>query len=169
MNAVLSTHLATARRWWDARLPRERVLLASMVAMIAAFVIWYGLLAPLRHARQAAQVRHAQATAELLAVRADLAALAALDARLPAPPGEAAQLKSAVLESAATAGLAISRERSETDGGFGIEADEATPPQLFAFLDGLRTRHGLAPSTLSVARNGGGLRVQAGFAGTASQ
>ncbi|WP_394004704.1 type II secretion system protein GspM [Luteimonas sp. WGS1318] len=149
-------------RWWQQREPRERWMLGLMTAAIAAFVLWYGLLTPLRKAADAAQARHEHATLALLQAELQLAQLRDLDRRDIAPPVDAAALKAAVLASADRAGLAVSRER-EHGGGFGIEADAATSQQLFAWLDDLRLQRGLAPSTLSVARSEGRLRVQAGF------
>lgn len=149
--------------WWQQRQPRERWMLGLMTAAIVAFVLWYGLLVPLHKAADAAQQRHERATLALLQAELQLAQLRALDQRDIAPPADAAALKAAVLASAQQAGLAVSREREYGVGGFGIESDAATSPQLFGWLDALRLRHGLAPSTLSVARSEGQLRVQAGF------
>lgn len=151
------------RTWWQQREPRERWMLGAMVAAVAAFVLWYGVLVPLRAAADAAHGRHDRATLVLLEAELQLAQLQALDQRDITPPGDAATLKAAVLASAGRAGLAVSREREDGTGGFGLEADAATPRQLFAWLDDLRLRYGLAPATLSVARTADQLRVQAIF------
>lgn len=151
------------RQWWNARAVRERWMLGAMAAMLAAFVLWYGLYAPLRQAAETARLRHERAAAELARVRAEAAATTALRERSPARPADAAALRAAVLEAAGQAGLAVARERDDGDGGFGIETDAATPAQLFAFLDRLRLRHGLAPTMLSAAKSEGRLRVQAEF------
>ncbi|MDR7194389.1 type II secretion system protein GspM [Luteimonas terrae] len=159
----MDAYLQRARFWWHQREPRERWMLGLMAAAIAAFVLWYGLMVPLRKAADAAQLRHERATLALLQTELQLAQLRALDQRDIAPPVDAAALKAAVLASAQQAGLAVSREREHGVGGFGIESDAATSQQLFGWLDALRLRHGLAPATLSVARSEGQLRVQAGF------
>ena len=155
--------MSRVQRWWQQRAPRERWMLGVMTTAIAAFVLWYGVMLPARQAVDTAQQRHERATLALLQAEVQLAQLRTLDQRDIAPPVDAAALKAAVLASAQTAGLAVSRERAHGDDGFGIESDAATPPQLFGWLDDLRLRHGLAPATLSVARSEGQLRVQAGF------
>ncbi len=152
------------RHWWRQREPRERWMLGVMVAAVAAFVLWYGVMVPLHAAADAAHQRHARAALALVEAELQRTQLQALDQRDVAPPADAAALKRAVLALASTAGLAVSRERDEGADGFGIEADAATPHQLFAWLDALRQQHGLAPSALSVARSAGELRVQARFA-----
>lgn len=161
MSATGRGTFARMHPWWDARTSRERWMLGAMAAMLAAFAYWYGLHLPLRGAAEAARLRHDRAAAELARVRSEAAGIAALEERMPARPGDAAALRAAVLAAAAKAGLAVSRERD--DGGFGIEADAASPGQLFAFLDALRQDHGLAPATLSAAKSEGRLRVQAQF------
>lgn len=163
MNATISGVSSGLHAWWRQREPRERAMLAMMCAAIAAFVLWYVAFVPLRHARDAAQARHVRAAADLAQVQAELAGMAELRERLPAPPADAAALAGAVLASAEQARLEIAHGREDDAGGFGIESEAATPAQLFTWLDELRQRHGLAPTTLSVARNQDRLRVQARF------
>lgn len=163
MSTMVSRMWSGSRSWWQQREPRERAMLALMCAAIAAFVLWYGVFLPLRHARDTAQARHARAAADLAQVQAELAEVADLRERLPAPPADAQALRQAVLASAERAGLEVGRGREDGPDGFGIESEAATPVQLFAWLDDLRLHHGLAPAVLSVARNQDGLRVQARF------
>lgn len=160
---TMVTRFADVRAWWHQREPRERTLLAVMGVAIAAFIAWYGVWAPLQRLRDAAQTRNAAAAAELEQVRGELAALAALQGRMPARPGDAAALKKVVIESAGKAGLAISRERPNGTGGVDVECDAVTTQALFAWLDALRVNHALAPTSLSVAKSEDRLRVQASF------
>lgn len=150
--------------WWRQREPRERVMVSVMVVAIAAFVAWYGAVAPLKRARDAAKAEHAAAAADWTRVQSELAHLIDLQGRMPAPPTDAASMRKAVMQAATLAELAISRERIADTQGFEVESDAATPQQLFIWLDALRLRHGVAPSTLSVAKAAGRLRVQATFA-----
>lgn len=163
MNATISGVSSGFHAWWQQREPRERAMLAIMCAAIAAFALWYVVFVPLRHARDAAQVRHVRAVADLAQVQAELAGMVELRERLPAPPTDTAALAAAVLASAKQAGLEIAHRREDDVGGFGIESEAATPTQLFTWLDELRQRHGLVPTALSVARNQDRLRVQARF------
>lgn len=162
----MNGRLPALQAWWRQREPRERWMLGVMAAAVAAFVLWYGVLLPLRATRDAAQARHERATLALLQADLQLAQLRTLDQRDVPVPADAAALKAAVLDTARTAGLSVSRERDDGATGFGIEADAATPQQLFAWLDALRLQHGLAPSMLSAAKSEGRLRVQAGFDAT---
>lgn len=160
------SRIARIGDWWRARAPRERLMLALMIAMIGGFALWYGVLVPGQHLHETSSARQQQAAATLARVRAESSALLAFDDSMPLPPAAPDALRDAVLDCARRAGLAVSRERSEPDGQLVIEADSATPGQMLGFLDTLRQRHGLAPATLSAAANGGLLRVQATFVAT---
>lgn len=163
MTSNLSPRLAPLQDRWRQFAPRERAMLALMGVAIAAFVLWYGLYAPLRQAHADARARHVAAAATLAQVRAGLAHLAQLQDQLPAPPSSAEALKQALQASAAGAGLRLDQLREDGSGGLELESGAATPAQLFGWLDALRREHGLAPATLSVARNRQRLRVQARF------
>lgn len=163
MTSSHSSHLPLLQDRWRKCAPRERAMLALMGVAIAAFVLWYGAYAPLRQAHADARARHAAAAASLAQVQAELSHLAQLQDQLPAPPASAAALKQALQASAATAGLRLDPLREDGSGALGLESSTATPAQLFGWLDRLRREHGLAPATLSVARNQQRLRVQARF------
>jgi len=150
------------RGWWQARDRRERVLLAAAATMIAAFVLWYGIYMPLQKLQDRAQARLQLARAQLDAVRVEIDALKAAPVA-PAAPANDTELRKAVLDGARRAGFGITRERNNEQGDLEIEADSATPAQLFAWLDQLRLQHGRAPDSLSAARSGNQLRVQASF------
>lgn len=154
------------RERWQRCSPRERAMLAFMGVALAAFVAVYGLFLPLRQARDTARQRQATAAMELATVQLELNRLQARAARAPAPNQPALDPRTAVLEVARNTGLVIERQRPRADGGFGIETDAVLPAQLFAWLDGLRLGHGLAPERLSVAAHDGRLRMQAEFAPT---
>lgn len=155
------------RRWWQARAPRERAMLALMAALLAAFTWWYGLLWPLRSLYDAAQARHDHAATALQAVEAEVAALGGhAGARSAAPGGEA--LQRLVLDSARDAGLAPSRQRTTAEGAFVVEFDRAASPALFGWLGGLVEARGVAPSTLHVERADGQVHAVVGFGGGAA-
>ena len=158
--------ITALRRWWQGREPRERAMLATMAAMLAAFAWWYGLLWPLRSLYDAAQARHDHAAAALQAVEAEVAALGGhAGARSAAPGGEA--LQRLLLDSTREAGLAASRQRTAPDGSVVLEFERVASPALFGWLGGLVDTHGIAPASLRVERTDGQLRVEAGFAGAA--
>ena len=158
--------ITALRRWWQGREPRERAMLATMAAMLAAFAWWYGLLWPLRALREEAEARHARAVATLHAAEAAAAALGTSAAATAQRPGGEA-LQRLLLDSTREAGLAPSRQRTAPDGSFVLEFERVASPALFGWLGGLVDTHGIAPASLRVERTDGQLRVEAGFAGAA--
>jgi general secretion pathway protein M len=110
MSTMNSRASAGASTWWQ-REPRERAMLALMFTAILAFAWWYGAFVPLRHVRDDAKVRHETAATDLSRVQAELGHLVQLRSRMPPRPIDAMALRRAVIDSAAQAGLTISRER----------------------------------------------------------
>lgn len=158
--------LSRFRAWWQGREPRERVMLALMAAMLAAFTWWYGLLWPLRALREDAGERYDRAALALQAAEAEIASLAAAgDTMRPPAAGEALQTR--LLASLREAGISPSRQRTAADGAFVIEFDRVASPELFGWLGQLAEREALAPSTLRVERADGQLRAEVGFGGGA--
>lgn len=150
------------RTWWQALAPRERVMVSVMLVAIAAFAGWYGVLSPLRHARDAAQARYLRAVAALHETDAGLAALAASRDSGTALRGRARD--DLIVDSAGAAGVAISRRDSEGDGSFVVGIDGAAADALFAWLDTLRDEHGIAPFALEIDKRDGRLRAELRFA-----
>lgn len=148
--------------WWHGRAPRERVMLAVMAVLLAAFVWWYGLLWPLQALRDGAEAHHDRAAAGLRQIEAEIAALAVSGAA-PSVGGEGMQRR--ILDSMREAGLVPSRQRGAADGAFVLEFERVASPPLFGWLGQLAERDGLAPSSLRVERADGGLRVEVGFGG----
>lgn len=149
--------------WWQAREPRERRMVAVMLAALAAFVLWYGVIAPLRQARDDARARHADAVAAVQEIERALVRIEASAARLPpAPAGDA--FATAIVDSAGAAGVAISRQDDSGDGMLVIAIDAVAAPTLFAWIDTLRREHGIAPLALQVDKRDGRLRAELRFA-----
>ncbi|WP_407352266.1 type II secretion system protein GspM [Luteimonas sp. R10] len=149
--------------WWRAREPRERRMVAVMLAAVAAFVLWYGIVAPLRQVRDDARARHAEAVAAAGEIERALAHVEASSARLPpAPAGDA--FATTVVDSAGAAGVAVSRQDDGGDGVLVIAIDAVDAPALFGWIDALRREHGIAPLALQVDKHGGRLRAELRFA-----
>ena len=148
--------------WWHARVPRERWMLATMCAAIAAFVIWYGVLAPLQSARDRTAGRHASAIRALAEVESSLALVAtAKDDRPAAPPAD--RFRTTIVNSAGAAGIGLDREEPSADGGLEIGVDAVSANALFAWLGALRLDHGIAPVAVDVERRNGRLRARLRF------
>ena len=137
--------------WWRSRNRRERLMLGVMVSSLAAFALWYGVLWPLRAARDAAQRRYDAAVATLAEARSMAAQVQGLREGFSAPP-QASELPRAVLENAAAAGIVISRQRTDTEGRFTIDIDAVAAPALFAWLDGLHRGSGVVAYSLRIQR-----------------
>lgn len=162
------TTTARLATWWHGLAARERAMVATMLALLAAFAWWYGLLGPLRTLRDGAEARYDQAAAALQAVEAEVGALSHGDATTPPPhPQGLEALQQRVLDSARIAGLAPSRQRTAADGTFSLEFDRVASPALFAWLGTLASTDRIAPATLHVERADGQLRAEVGFTGVA--
>jgi general secretion pathway protein M len=155
--------LVDATTWWQARDARERRMLLLMGIAIAAFAWWYGLVAPLRHARDAALISHQRAATALAVVESGIASLDTQSPDAPMTPrGDA--LAEAALSSARAAGVAIARQREGERGELVLDIDATDTAALLRWLDNMRQQHRLAPDGLSIAAESGMLRVQARFA-----
>ncbi|MBS7458930.1 type II secretion system protein GspM [Coralloluteibacterium stylophorae] len=143
------------RAWWDALATRERRMVGAMLVLVALFVLWYGLVAPLRGFAQAADARHERALATWRAAQADAAVVAA------APTGAGADAAQ-VLAAARDAGLAIAREQADA-GVLTVRIEQAAAPAVLAWLDVLQREHGTGPLELAARRDAGALVVDASF------
>lgn len=150
------------RTWWQAREPRERIMVSVMLVAIAAFVAWYGVLSPLRHARDAAQARYLRAVAALAETESTLATLGQARGTRPAVRGAA--FADRIVDSAGAAGVAISRRDTDADSSLVLGIDGVAANTLFAWLDALRRDHGIAPLALEIDKRDGRLRAELRFA-----
>lgn len=167
MNAHPQGTLSKIGAWWQALAPRERAMLGAMFIAIGAFALWLGAIRPLQHARDAAIDRYDRAAADLQEVRAAVDAIAKLRTQRPTPPpGDA--FADTILEAAAAARVPVARQRGDDAGGLEIGIDAVAAPALLGWLEGLRQRHGIAPSMLDITEYNGQLRVQARFAAPAT-
>lgn len=143
--------------WWHGRNTREQRMLLVMAVSIALFVYVYGLMRPAYLAREAARDRHAAQQSSAREVREGLDRLRADQA--VASDQDPLQ---AVLDSAGAAGVAISSQRSDGD-ALAIAIDAVDAASLFAWLDTLRSHHGIAPHALHIEKRDGRLQAQLQF------
>lgn len=137
---------------WSARSPRERAMLGALGALIVVLGGWYGLYDPLRRAAQDARKDRDAAAARLAVVEAaatEVRRATAAHARL-----SAADLDRLVADSAAQSGLTVEAPRRDGEATV-VRAPAASPPVLFAWVQGLQTR-GAAVRGFSAARGAGG-------------
>ncbi|MGQ4658968.1 type II secretion system protein GspM [Lysobacter sp. F6437] len=150
------------RQWWQSRELREQRMLAMMFVAVAAFALWFGVVAPLQHMRDAARDRRDSAAADLQEVTQAVDAITALQARNPGlPTGDA--FTSAILDTAASTQVPVSRQRTGDAGMLEIGIDAVAAPALLGWLDALIQQHGIAPQALDISERNGSLQVQASF------
>jgi general secretion pathway protein M len=154
--------MSALQTWWQGRNRRERIMVSVMLAAIAAFLAWYGVLSPLRQARDAAQARYLRAAAALEETDAALALLAEPRNSPPVARGQA--YAEIIVDSAGAAGVAIARRDADADGGLVLGIDGVAANTLFAWLDALREKHGVAPIAIEIDKRDGRLRAELRFA-----
>jgi general secretion pathway protein M len=160
----MSAAIATLRGWWDGRTARERGMLAVMLALIAAVLIWLLVVRPAWGWRAAAAERLATAQAEKTEVAAGLRALSPASAR-PERRADAEGLEPLVRRTAETAGLTVDLGM-DPDGGLGFRITGAGSAQVFGWLAVLEADHGVQIRSLGVVENADAtLNVEGALAG----
>ena len=122
--------LSQSMLWWSGRSRREQVMLGAMTALILAVGLWYGVVQPLREAReQAANRRHvAEQRLSLLTHRLEVAR--ENQARMPA------DLRGA-LEQAGRKAEIYPQISPGTEGRVTVEASRVDPHQAMIWLEAL--------------------------------
>ena len=157
--------LSAPTRWWQARAPRERAMLLVMAAALGAFAWWFGLWRPLDAWRDRAVRDGARSDRQLERLQSDAVAIAAMRTR--AGTADPAARRKAILETLASAGFAPTRQRDEPGVGLQLELDAIPAPALLAWLETLRTEHGIGPASLHASRANGMLQAEVTFAAAA--
>jgi len=153
--------LAQLHQAWDGRTRREQQMLAVMALLVAAVIIWLGIVRPLTDWREQAARDRAQAETRLTEVRTALG-------RLQPPAGEgrpadAQGLEPVIRQTAEAAGIEITTGM-DASGRLGFRAANAPSRALFGWLGALQTTHGLQPVSLSVVENAdASLQVEGAF------
>lgn len=131
--------------WWEARTPRERLILGVAAALLIVTVYWLGLLRPLQAAARAAELRSVAAIREAQALEAAAGRLAA-----PTAQPNSQGIRAPVLELAAAAGLTLSRLSPEGDGGLTVSVEPAPSGAVFGWIARLAQERGIDVSRLTV-------------------
>lgn len=152
--------LSNATRWWLAREPREKTMLTVMLVAMAAFVWWYGLLAPLRDLREQSRLRYDHSAAEWMAVSA---AAAVFREQAATGPRDDAALAATVLDAAQDAGIAVSRQRTVAPGTFAAGVDAVDAPQLLGWLERSHREHHLLVLQALIGKRDGRLQAEITF------
>ena len=158
----MNSLLAQLHQAWDGRTRRERQMLAVMALLVAAVVVWLGIVRPLTDWRDKAVGERARAAAHLTEVRTTLTRLA------PAADGkprtlDVQGLEPVLLQTAGAAGLQLTTGM-DPSGRMLFRAANAPAAAVFGWLGALETTHGLQPVSLSVVENAdASLQVEGSF------
>jgi general secretion pathway protein M len=117
---------------WLGRSPRERWLLAIMLALVALVLAWLLILRPLGDMLSAARQRQGEAVAALAEARAQAAAIGGLEKKRPA--ALAGPADAAVAAAASAAGFQLSALQPEGPGRVSLAIDAANPQALFGWI-----------------------------------
>ncbi|MFN3522487.1 MAG: type II secretion system protein GspM [Phenylobacterium sp.] len=147
---------------WSARSPREQAMLAVLGALCLGLAGWFGLVEPLRAARQASAARLERAVETRLVVARATAEIADLE-RAARPAPSATPVDAAVSQAAEAAGLTLARVEVEASGGVQAVLEGAPSTSVFPWLLALQREHGVVASHLTVLKGDGGVDVDATF------
>ncbi|MDP1643777.1 MAG: type II secretion system protein GspM [Phenylobacterium sp.] len=151
------------RDWWIGRSPREQGLLGLLGALLAGFLVWFGLAAPLQGAARGAEARLTRALADEAVVDAAVAEIARLGER--APTRRSTPVEQLVAETAASAGLDVIR--IEAADGDSVQAVVSGPSTaVLPWIALLQAEHAVAARHLTLLKGDvGQLDVDATFVG----
>lgn len=135
--------------WWQARTPREQLLLLVAAGLALLALLWLALLRPAEHYAERQRGVERQATQALAEVRRLAGARTAAPVR--AQPTEPVQLL--VARRASEAGLTLASLEAPDGLRVTLAIDAVRPVVLFPWLDALAARDGVTVETLAVARN----------------
>lgn len=154
--------LAELHQAWDSRTRREQRMLTVMALLVAAVVVWLGIVRPLNGWRVETAGDRARAEAHLVEVRTALVRLApAIGGEAPAM--DAQGLEPVLRQTAEAAGLELTTGM-DPSGRLGFRAAHAPAVAVFGWLGALDTTHGLQPVSLSVVENAdASLQVEGAF------
>ena len=140
--------------WWDGREPRERVLLSVLGAIVAIFIVIFGLILPLQSARANADASLNRAQADLVAV-SRLSSSDATTTRLPFD-------RSVLIQIANGADIKLTRVQPGSDGTLSVWIDDAQTQRLYGFFETLLSDYAVGLDQVIVSADANG-RLSAQF------
>jgi general secretion pathway protein M len=139
----------TMTLWWQDLSARERLLLGILAALLAVFMLWFGVFRPLTSAIDEARSAHRAAVEQAQRVEALATQIRAARPAVTAASGSAAEVVNA---SATAAGIEFSTTEPLADGGIIVTIAAIRPLALFPWIAGLADA-GISVERLSVQRN----------------
>jgi general secretion pathway protein M len=132
--------------FWNARTPRERLLLAIAAAAISLFFLLQLVVAPIARWRSAALER-----AEAAEANYELVALAAGQAITASPTGNV-PVRNLLNDAALAAQVPLTFINARPDGGVEMQAGPASPERVYELFAALERRHGVQIESADIAR-----------------
>ena len=144
--------IGSAQNWFAGLTARERALVSVAAGLVAAIVLVFGIVLPLGHAHNAAQVRHRAAVEASSRLLAQLAALEAPPTARATLAGPVSQVLAA---SADSAGFVLQSNQARGAEAATIVVPTARPAAALAWLDGLAAQGVILESlTMTPAADG---------------
>ena len=134
--------------WWDGREPRERVLLSVLGAIVAIFIVIFGLILPLQSARANADASLNRAQADLVAV-SRLSSSDATTTRLPFD-------RSVLIQNVNGADIKLTRVQPGSDGTLSVWIDDAQTQRLYGFFETLLSDYAVGLDQVIVSTDANG-------------
>lgn len=137
--------------WWSERSLRERRMLIVLGVLLAATILWLGLVRPLDKALADARARYDRAVLALADAKTKAVAIRGLErVRPPALPAPLPVLVGAL---AGEAGFTLAKVEPESGDQVHVTIDAARVPALLVWVSDLERRRGLVIERFSARAN----------------
>ena len=136
--------------WWSGRSLREQRMLILLGGLLAATILWFGVVRPLDEALAEARARHGRAVLALADAKAQVAAIRELER--VRPPALPAPIHVYVGALAGEAGFTLAKIEPESGDQAHVTIDAARAPALFVWISDLE-RRGLVIERFSARAN----------------
>lgn len=144
--------IARVQEFWSGRSPRERAMLAFMIAALGVFAAWLLVVQPLGAWAEASAQRRVSAETDLIRIKE------AAQASRPRPDDLEATLRSAAAARALEPSFGMSEE-----GGLGFRLATNDGQSVLRWLAAIKAATGLEPTRLSMLVEDGHLTVDGAY------
>ncbi len=144
--------------WWNARAPRERILLGVMLALIAGIILWLGIYRPVESALREAILANYEAAER----HADVVRKVGLlrDDRAPSTASSSLPVEQIVGQSAGEVGFTLERVQAQGADRVDIAIASARSSALMGWIASLEAQ-GVAVERAMISPSGGTRTVSA--------
>lgn len=129
------------RSWWAQNALREKLLIVTALGISLLLLLWFGGLNPLLQNRAEARLAYQSAQTDHAYIMRNIALLKSND-RGPGPASDNDSFRAEVTQIAQNRGLAIARIQSTQDGSVQLVFSDASPTEIYAWLQDLSSLPG---------------------------